>query len=90
VGSNTTFLLALPTRTALKGGVLDPTANKKGRKLSATLVTQSLNHVLDSGRKLRSWYVRLSRYERAGLVRTGLRRRVFEEIFQMLKKQEYH
>jgi hypothetical protein len=28
VGSNTIFYLALPARTALKGGVLDPTANK--------------------------------------------------------------
>jgi hypothetical protein len=27
--STTIFYLALPTRTALKGGVLDPTANKK-------------------------------------------------------------
>jgi hypothetical protein len=27
--SNTIFYLALPTRTALKGGILDPTANKE-------------------------------------------------------------
>jgi hypothetical protein len=88
--SNTIFYLALTTRTALKGGVLDPTANKKGRKLSATLLTKSLNHILDCSLKLRRWYQRLTRYKRAGLVRTGLRRRVFAEIFQMLKKQEYH
>jgi hypothetical protein len=31
VGSNTIFYLALPARTALKGGVLDPVANKKGK-----------------------------------------------------------
>jgi hypothetical protein len=40
--------------------------------------------------QLRKWYDRLSGYKRAGLVRTGLRRRVFGEIYQMLKKQEYH
>jgi hypothetical protein len=34
--------------------------------------------------------VRLSEYKKAGLVRTGLRRRVFAELYQMLKKQEYH
>jgi hypothetical protein len=28
--------------------------------------------------------------KKAGLVRRGLRRRVFAEIYQMLKKQEYH
>jgi transposase len=49
--------------------------NKQGRKLSATLLTQSLNHVLDSSLKLRRWYGRLSEYKKAGLVRTGLRRR---------------
>jgi len=64
--------------------------NKKGRKLSATLLTQSLNHVLDSSRKLRRWYDRLCEYKKPGLVRTGLRRRILAEIFQMLKKGEYH
>jgi hypothetical protein len=31
-----------------------------------------------------------SEYKKAGLVRTGLRRRVLAEIYQMLKKGEYH
>jgi transposase len=64
--------------------------NKKGRKLSATLLTQSLNHVLDSSPKLSRWYDNLTQYKKAGSVRTGLRRRVFAEIYQMLKKGEYH
>jgi transposase len=64
--------------------------NKKGRKLCSTLITQSLNHVLDASKKLREWYRRLSEYKKAGLVRSGLRRRVFAEIYQMLKKGEYH
>jgi hypothetical protein len=33
VGSAAIFLLALPILTALKGGVLDPTANKTPNKL---------------------------------------------------------
>jgi transposase len=64
--------------------------NKKGRKLSSTLLSQSLHHVLDASPKLDRWYTRLTRYKKAGLVRTGLRRRVFAEIYQMLKKMEYH
>lgn len=64
--------------------------NKKGRKLSATLLTQSLNHVLEANMKLKRWYARLAEYKKAGLVRTGLRRRVLAEIYQMLKKGEYH
>jgi transposase len=72
------------TSTSVRG------TNKKGRKLSSTLLTQSLNHVLESSLKLRRWYDRLSEYKKAGLVRTGLRRRVLAEIYQMLKKGEYH
>jgi len=64
--------------------------NKMGRKLSATLITQVLNHVLASSPKLDKWYSRLTAYKKAGSVRTGLRRRVFAEIYQMLKKGEYH
>ena len=64
--------------------------NKKGRKLSATLLAQSLNHVLDASPKLRRWYDRKCENTKPGKVRTGLRRRVFAEIFQMLKKGEFH
>jgi len=64
--------------------------NKKGRKLAATLLTQSLNHVLDASPKLLRWYDRKCESTKPGKVRTGLRRRVFAEIFQMLKKGEYH
>jgi transposase len=72
------------TSAGLKG------TNKQGRKLASTLLAQSLNHVLEASLKLRKWYMRLSEYKKAGLVRTGLRRRVFAEIYQMLKKGEYH
>ena len=72
------------TKTKMKG------TNKKGRKLASTLLTQSLNHVLSSSSKLEDWYERLTQNKKPGLVRTGLRRRVFAEIFQMLKKGEYH
>jgi transposase len=72
------------TSTSVRG------TNKKGRKLSATLLAQSLNHVLEASVKLRDWYLRLTEYKKAGLVRTGLRRRVLAEIYQMLKKGEYH
>jgi hypothetical protein len=53
-------------------------------------LTQALNHVMSASVKLRRWYGRLSEYKKAGLVRTGLRRRVFAEIYQMLNKGECH
>ena len=64
--------------------------NKKGRKLSSSLITQSLNHMLEASEKLNKWYSRLTQYKKAGSVRSGLRRRIFAEIYQMLKKGEYH
>jgi hypothetical protein len=39
--------------------------------------------------KLGGWYERLCEGKKAGLVRTGLRRRVVAEIYQMLKEGEY-
>ena len=72
------------TSVSIKG------ADKKGRKMAATLIVQSLNRMLDASEKLNQWYARLVRYKKPGLVRTGLRRRVFAEMYQMLKKGEYH
>jgi len=64
--------------------------NKKGRKLSASLLTQSMRHVLFFSPKLNHWYTELTKYKKPGLVRTGLRRKLSTEMFQMLKNGEYH
>jgi transposase len=64
--------------------------NKKGRKLSSTLITQSLQHVLGASRRLSRWYESQTEHKKAGIVRTGLRRKVFTEIYKMLVKGEYH
>jgi hypothetical protein len=59
--------------------------------MSAALLTQSLNHVMNSSGKLRRWYERrLCEYKKARLMRTGLRRRILAKIYQMLKKGERH
>ena len=86
----TSYLRSAPRVSNSNTSVKNGGTNKKGRKLSATLITQSLNHVLEASQKLSRWYADLAQYKKAGLVRTGLRRRVFAEIFQMLKKGEYH
>jgi len=82
----TSYLRSAPRVSNSNTSVSICGVNKKGRKLSAALLTQSLNHVLDSSRKLRRRYDRLCEYKKPGLVRTGLRRRVLAEIFQMRKK----
>jgi hypothetical protein len=63
--------------------------NKAGRKVSITLLSQSLNHFRDANPKLNAWYTRLSEYKKKGVVRMALCR-VFTKVFQMLKKDEYH
>jgi transposase len=86
----TSYLRSAPHTASSNTSTSSQGTNKKGRKLSSSLLTQSLNHVLNANLKLRRWYDRLSEYKKAGLVRTGLRRRVLAEIYQMLKKGEYH
>jgi transposase len=86
----TSYLRSAPKVSNSNTSVSIRGTNKRGRKLSATLLTQSLNHVLDANCKLKRWYESLAEYKKPGLVRTGLRRRVLAEIYQMLKKKEYH
>jgi transposase len=86
----TSYLRSAPRVANSNTTVKNCGTNKMGRKLSSTLLTQSLNHVMNSSGKLRRWYERLCEYKKAGLVRTGLRRRILAEIYQMLKKGEYH
>jgi transposase len=86
----TSYLRSAPRMANSNTAVKNRGTNKMGRKLSATLLTQSLNHVMNARVKLRRWYERLCEYKKVGLVRTGLRRRVLAEIYQMLKKGEYH
>ena len=88
--SFTSYLRSAPRVSNSNTSVSIRGTNKKGRKLSASLLSQSLKHVLEASPKLKTWYERLTRYKKAGLVRTGLRRRVISELYQMLKKGEYH
>ena len=86
----TSYLRSAPRVASSNTSVSIRGTNKKGRKLAATLVTQSLTHVLKASPKLNKWYTELTKHKKPGLVRTGLRRRVFAEMYQMLKKGEYH
>jgi transposase len=71
----TSYLRSAPRVADSDTSVSVKGTNKKGRKLSSTLPTQSLNHMLNASDKLNKWYERLCRYKKAGLVRTALRRR---------------
>jgi transposase len=86
----TSYLRSAPRMSNSNTSSTNRGTNKMGRKLAATLLVNSLNHVLNGSPKLSEWYEELCKYKKPGLVRTGLRRRVFAEIYQMLKKGEYH
>ena len=66
--------------------------SKFGRKLSVSLLSQSLNHFRDSNDKLNNWYDKKVNIQgqKKGKIRMALCRKVFSEIYQMLKKEEYH
>jgi len=64
---------------------------KIGRRLSITLLSQSLNHFRDSNLKIKKWYEnKIDQGKKRGKIRMAICRRVFAEIYQMLKKNEYH
>ena len=86
----TSYLRSAPKVANSNTSVNIKGTNKKGRKLAATLITQSLTHILSSSVKLSRWYEEKTKQKKPGLVRTALRRRVFAEIYQMLKKGEFH
>jgi transposase len=84
------YLRSTPRVESSNERAIIKSTNKAGRKLAITLISQSLNHFRESNPKLKRWYERLSQYKKKGLVRMGLCRRVITEIYQMLKKGEYH
>jgi transposase len=86
----TSYLRSAPSVSNSNTSQSNRGTNKKGRKLAATLIVQSLRHMLAGSPKLNRWYTRLTQYKKHGLVRTGLRRKIFAEMYQMLKKGEYH
>jgi transposase len=65
---------------------------KFGRELSVVLLSQALNHFRDSNPKLNRWCDKKIEKEKhkKGKIRMALCRKVFSEIYQMLKKKEYH
>lgn len=64
--------------------------NKFARKHSITLLSQSLNHFRDANPKLKRWYDKMESTHKKEKLRMALCRKVFTEIYQLLKKNEYH
>jgi transposase len=84
------YLRSVPRVESSNDKTIIKSTTKAGRKLSITLLSQSLNHFRDGNKKLSQWVEKTSVYKKKGIVRMALCRRVITEIYQMLKKEEYH
>jgi len=84
------YLRSAPRVESSNEKTIIKSTTKAGRKLSITLLSQSLNHFRDNNKTLTRFYERASVYKKKGIVRMALCRRVLTQIYQMLKKKEYH
>lgn len=88
----TSYLRSAPGVDSSNDTVRVTKTTKFGRKLSVVFLSQALNHFRDSNIKLNRWYLKKIDIEKnkKGKIRMALCRKVFTEIYQMLKKEEYH
>lgn len=84
------YLRSTPKVESSNDKTLIKSTNKQGRKLSISLLYQSLNHFINSNRSIENWYYKLSKYKKVGKVRMGTCRRFITVIYQLLKKEEYY
>jgi transposase len=84
------YLRSAPRVESSNDNTIIKSTTKAGRKLSITLISQSLNHFRDDNEKLCQWYEKTKIYKKKGVIRMALCRRVITEIYQMMKKGEYH
>lgn len=87
----TSYLRTAPEVDSSNDKVIIKGTNKNGRKLSVTLISQSLNHFRDSNPRLKYWYNKKEEFHfKKGKLRMALCRKVLAEIYHMLDKSEYH
>ena len=84
------YLRSVPRVESSNEKTIIKSTTKAGRKLSITLLSQSLNHFRDNNKTLCSWYEKTKVYKKKGVIRMALCRRVITQIYQMMKKGEYH
>jgi len=84
------YLRSAPKVESSNDKTIIKSTNKQGRKLTISLLYQSLNHFINSNRSIEHWYDKLSEYKKVGKVRMGTCRRFITVIYQLLKKQEYY
>jgi transposase len=84
------YLRSAPRVESSNDKTVIKSTTKAGRKLSISLLSQSLNHFRDENKKLNQWHEKMKIFKKKGIIRMALCRKVITEIYQMLKKEEYH
>jgi transposase len=84
------YLRSAPGVDSSNERTINLATNKCGRRFSIILISQALNHFRDSNPKICKWYNKVTEYKPKGKARMAICRKVFTEIFQMLKKGEFH
>jgi transposase len=84
------YLRVAPGIDSSNQTIINKRTSKYGRKIALSLISQSYIHFRDDNPKLRAWYEKKETVKKAKVIRTAIYRRVITEVFQMLKKQEYH
>ncbi len=64
--------------------------NKFGRKLSITMLTQSVLHFRKADARLDDWYTTKSKAKGKGKMRMALLRKKITQVYHMLERGEYH
>lgn len=64
--------------------------NKFGRKLSISLISQSVLHFRSANPNLDNWYKSKGKVKGRGKLGMAIIRKIFTQIYHMLSKGEYH
>jgi transposase len=84
------YLRSAPSVDSSNESIRIGRTNKFGRKLSLTMLMQSMNHFRDNNPKLKSFYARKEPFKNKKVIRVAMGRRVITELYQMLKTERYH
>jgi len=86
----TSYLRSAPSVDSTNETVRITKTNKFGRKRSVRLIIQSIIHFRETNPRTKEWYTKNLNHKSKGKIRMAIGRRILTEIFQMLKKKEYH
>lgn len=86
----TSYLRSAPSVDSSNNTTRIGKTNKFGRKLSVSMISQSVLHFRKADPYLDNWYLSKSKSKSKGKMRMALMRKIFSQIYHMLDKGEYH